>query len=85
VQNKAKLLDQVRDVIRRRHFSVRTEEAYKCTGITAARLQGSRFEVRRHRRTLDRLIQFPVVWVTLEVFTGYFWALHALFKSHPSR
>jgi len=28
VQNKPKLLDQVRDVIRRKHFSIRTEEAY---------------------------------------------------------
>jgi len=28
VQNKPKLLDQVRDTIRRRHFSIRTEEAY---------------------------------------------------------
>lgn len=27
-QNKPKLLDQVRDVIRRKHFSIRTEEAY---------------------------------------------------------
>jgi hypothetical protein len=27
-QNKPKLLDQVRDVIRRRHFSIRTEQAY---------------------------------------------------------
>ena len=27
VQNKPKLLDQVRDVIRRRHFSIRTEQA----------------------------------------------------------
>jgi hypothetical protein len=26
--NKPKLLDQVRDVIRRRHFSIRTEQAY---------------------------------------------------------
>jgi hypothetical protein len=28
VQNKPKLLDQMRDVIRRKHFSIRTEEAY---------------------------------------------------------
>ena len=27
-QNKPKLLDQVRDVIRRKHFSIRTEQAY---------------------------------------------------------
>jgi integrase-like protein len=27
-QNKSKLLDQVRDVIRRKHFSIRTEQAY---------------------------------------------------------
>jgi hypothetical protein len=26
--NKPKLLDQVRDVIRRKHYSIRTEEAY---------------------------------------------------------
>jgi hypothetical protein len=26
--NKPKLLDQVRNAIRRRHFSIRTEEAY---------------------------------------------------------
>jgi hypothetical protein len=28
VQNKPKLLDQVRDVIRRKHFSIRTEQAF---------------------------------------------------------
>ena len=27
-QNKLKLLDQVRDVIRRKHFSIRTEQSY---------------------------------------------------------
>jgi Phage integrase, N-terminal SAM-like domain len=27
-QNKPKLLDQVRDVIRRKHFSIRTEQTY---------------------------------------------------------
>jgi len=27
-RNKPKLLDQVRDVIRRKHFSIRTEQAY---------------------------------------------------------
>lgn len=27
-QNKPKLLDQVRDVIRRKHFSIRTEQSY---------------------------------------------------------
>ena len=27
-QNKPKLLDQVRDVIRRKHFSIRTEQVY---------------------------------------------------------
>src|SRR5205807_3148262 len=28
VRNKPKLLDQVRDVIRRKHFSIRTEQSY---------------------------------------------------------
>ncbi len=28
IRNKPKLLDQVRDVIRRKHFSIRTEQAY---------------------------------------------------------
>ena len=28
VQNKPKLLDQVRDVIRRKHFGIRTEQAF---------------------------------------------------------
>jgi len=27
-QNKPKLLDEVRDVIRRKHFSIRTEQTY---------------------------------------------------------
>jgi hypothetical protein len=27
-QNKPKLLDQVRDVVRRKHFSIRTEQVY---------------------------------------------------------
>jgi len=36
VQNKPKLLDQVRDVIRRRHFSICTEEAYTNWRVKAA-------------------------------------------------
>ncbi len=36
-RNKPKLLDQIRDVIRRKHFSIRTEQAYvdwNCWDIT---------------------------------------------------
>jgi hypothetical protein len=35
-QNKPKLLDQVRDVIRRKHFSIRTEQVYVDWRVKAA-------------------------------------------------
>ena len=35
-QDKPKLLDQVRDVIRRKHFSIRTEQAYVDWRVKAA-------------------------------------------------
>jgi hypothetical protein len=35
-QNKPKLLDHVRDVIRRKHFSIRTEQSYVDWRVKAA-------------------------------------------------
>ena len=52
--DKPKLLDQVRDVIRRKHFSIRTEQAWKIRGY-------ARTGTLAVRSSLPQLTQAPLM------------------------